>query len=282
MNEIFNNREIAVGIWSCIFLVWCIRNAELRDSLKGVFSAFLHKAIVIPFILMVIYVSLLVYFLFDIGLWNISQLKNTILWFLFVASMSFFTINKIDEDAPYFRESLKSHIKSIALLEFIIAFYSFSLLTELVIIPIATFLTALLVYAELKEEHKQVAKLLNTILGILGAIAIFYCFYQLALNFGNFAKLETLKDFIIPILLSALLLPFIYLLSRYVLYESILVRVNIYTNNKSYRQYAKFLSLIHFKWDHKMLNKWLQYSCMSDFESKESIRESIKNFNYQS
>lgn len=281
MNAIFNNREIAIGIWSCIFLAWGLRNVEVRESLKGVFSALLHKAIVLPFILMAIYVGFLVYFLFDVGLWNTSQLKNTILWFLFVAATSFFTINNINEDANYFKESLKSHIKIIVLLEFIVAFYNFSLLAELVIIPIATFLTALLVYAELKEEHQQVAKLLNNILAILGTLAIFYCFYQLTLNFGNFAKLETLMDFIIPVLLSVLLLPFIYFLSRYALYESILIRVNIYTDNKSYRRYAKFLSLVHFKWNHKALNKWLQYSCMSDFESKDSIRKSIENFNQQ-
>ena len=278
MDQLFNNREIAVSIWVFIFLCWAFSKKEVRKSIKQVLFAFCHRAILTIFALMASYVYLMVDFLSNTGLWDLGQLKNTIMWFVFVASVELFKANIIHEEKGYFKKSIKGHFKLLVLLEFIVAFQSFSLVAELIIIPISTLAVLLLAFAELKEEYKPVENLMSWMLSIFGICMVFFALYFISTSFDEFAQSKTLVNFSIPIIFSVLLLPFMFLISIYMIYERILVRVNIYTEDRLYRLYAKLKGLIHFKGDYKSLNDWLSFSCVSDFENRKAIDESIISF----
>ncbi|HED38156.1 MAG TPA: hypothetical protein ENI76_07925 [Ignavibacteria bacterium] len=275
MGQVFNNREVAVSIWLLIFLSWAFTKEEVRESAKHVLITFCQPAILTIFAFMFGYVYLIVGFISNAGLWNPGQLKNTIMWFILVASVELFKASATHEEKAYFKKSIKSHFKLLVVLEFIVAFHSFSLMAELIIVPISTLVVLMLAVSELKEEHKQVEVIMSWLLSIFGTLMIGFSLYYISLNFGQFAQSKTFMDFITPIILSIFLLPFIFVLSVYMLYERILVRVNIYTDNKSHRRYGKLKGLMHFKKDHKGLNDWLSYSCISDFVSQKAIDESI-------
>ena len=278
MGELFNNREIAVSIWIFIFLCWAFTKQDVRESIKHVMLAFCHRAILTIFALMAGYIYLVVDFLSYSGLWNLDQLKNTIMWFFFVALVELFKANAIGEEESYFKKSIKGHFKLLVILEFIVAFQSFSLVAELVIVPLSTLAVLILAFSELKEEYKSVESLMSWVISIFGVCMIGFGLYFIASNFDNFAQSNTLMDFSTPIILSVLLLPFIFLVSVYMLYEGILVRVNIYTKDNFYRLYAKIKALICFKSDHKKLSNWLSFSCASDFKNRKTIDESIISF----
>ena len=218
-------------------------------------------------------------FLSGVGLWDFNQLKNTVMWFVFVASVELFKANAIDDEDGYFIKSIKSHFKVLVMLEFIVAFQSFSLSAELIIVPISTLAVLLMVVAESKEEHALVGKIMSGFLSIVSIFMVGFGLYFIALKFGKFVQLETFMSFTTPIALSILLLPFIFVISVYMRYERILVRVNIYTEDKYHRLYAKFKGIAHFRSNHKSLNDWLSFSCISDFESRNAINKSIVNFN---
>ena len=265
--------------WVVIFLSWVFTKEETRDSAKHVLLAFCHPRILIVFALMGGYVYLAVETLYSARLWGFDQLKNTILWFIFVASIELFKASTIYEEEGYFIKSIKRHFKLLVVLEFIVAFQSFNLIAELIIVPILSFAVIILVFSELEEKYKTIENFISWMLSIFGIFMVGYGFYFISSNFGEFAKYKTLMDFIIPITLSVLLLPFIFVISVYMLYESILIRVNIYTDNKANRIYAKLKGVIRFKKDYQSLNKWLSFACVSDFESKKAIDKSIINFN---
>ncbi len=279
MSEIFNNREIAIGIWVLILIVLCLRKSSIRNSFSEVLNAFFKKPIVVSFVIMALYTFVIAYLLAKIKLWNVGQLKNTILWYICVASVSLFKLNSISEDPYYFKNELKSQIKLIVIIEFVVSFYSFSLLAEFFIIPFAVFIGALLAISERKEEHKPVAVIINNLLSCIGILSLIYCSYQLVTNFSDFAKIETLFDFIVPIILSVALLPLIFIMALYIRYEQILIKIHFYTDNKQIIRYGKLKALINFKLNHKELNKWLLSVCASDFESKEKIMSSIELYN---
>ncbi|WP_430009431.1 hypothetical protein [Methylophaga lonarensis] len=278
MDQLFSNREIAVSIWILIFFSWAFTKKEVRSSGKAVVFAFFNPKILSMLILMGAYTCFIVDFLSGVGIWDIDQLKNTILWFVFVASVELFKANKIHDEDGYFRGSVKGHFKLLAIFEFIVAFHCFSLNAELIIVPATSILVMLIAYSEIKEEYKPVERVMSFILSAFGVFLLIYGAYFISTNFGNFAKYQTMMDFVIPIILSILLLPFIYVISIFMLYEQILVRVNIYTDNRFYRVYAKVKALIHFNRDHKTLDSWLAYACASDFESRKSINESISSY----
>lgn len=278
MDQLFSNREIAVSVWMLVFFSWVFTKKEVRSSGEAVVLAFCNPKILLIFILMGAYTYFLVDFLNGVGIWDIDQLKNTILWFVFVASIELFKANKIYNEDGYFRDSIKGHFKLLTIFEFVVAFHCFSLIAELIIVPVISILVMLLAYSEIKEEYKPVERVMNFILSAFGVFLLIYGMYFISTNFGDFAKYQTMMDFVIPIILSILLLPFIYVVSIFMLYEQILVRVNIYTDDRFYRLYAKVKALIHFNRDHKKLNSWLAYACASDFESRKSISESIFSY----
>jgi hypothetical protein len=275
MDQIFNNREIAISIWLLIFLSWVFTKEEVRESAKHVLITFCQPAILIIFALMFGYVYLVVDFMSNTGLWNLGQLKNTIMWLILVASIELFKANTSYEEKGYFKKSIKSHFKLLVALEFVVAFHNFSLIAELIIVPISTLAVLTLEVSKLKKEHRQVEKVISWVLSVFGILMIGFGLYYISLNFDQFAQSKTFADFITPIILSIFLLPFIFVLSIYILYERILTRVNIYTNHKFYRLYGKIKGLMHFKKDHKNLDNWLAYSCISDFVSKKAIDDSI-------
>lgn len=279
MDQLFSNREIAISFWAFIFMSWAFTKEGVRDSVKHLLLVFCHRSILTIFALMGGYVYLIVDSLHSAGLWRFEQLKNTILWFVFVASVELFKASTIHEEAGYFKKSIKGHFKLLVVLEFIVAFQGFSLIAELIIVPISSFAVLLLTFSELKEEYKPVENAMSWVLSIFGIFIIGFGLYFISSNFDEFAQVKTFMDFITPIILSTLLLPFIFVISIYMLYEGILIRVNIYTDNSIHRLYAKFKGLVHFKRDHKSLNDWLSFSCMSDFESRKAIDESIISFN---
>jgi hypothetical protein len=278
MDQLFNNREIAVSIWVTVFICWGLTKSSVRISIKHVFSAFFQRAILTILAMMAGYVYLLVFLISDIELWDIGQLKNTIMWFVFVASVELFKANKIHEEDGYFKNSIKGHLTLLSALEFVVAFHSFGLILELIIVPLSTFAVMVLAISETKEEYKPVEKIMTWVFSIIGLFMVGFSLYFIVLHFGEFAQSTTLMDFSIPIILSMLLLPFLYVISLYMNYERILIRVNIYTENKYHRLYAKFKGIKHFKTDTKSLNNWLAFVCVSDFENRKTIDESIRNF----
>ena len=77
------------------------------------------------------YIAIVVLILSGADFWNMTQLKNTILWTFSVAILSMFHIPQIMENDDYFRNAIRDNFKLIAVFEFVVAFYTFPLLVEL-------------------------------------------------------------------------------------------------------------------------------------------------------
>jgi hypothetical protein len=174
-----------------------------------------------------------------IGFWDESATKDTILWTLGSALTAYFRLNKVAEDDDYFKHAILDNLKFVSILEFVVNLYTFSLLAELIIIPIVSFIVVLNVFVESKPEYKQVSKLLNFILGVFGLYLIAFTFKEIVLDFQNFASLKNLRDFFLPIFLSISLLPFIYALALFMQYEIFFIRIDLANKNPDVAKYAK-------------------------------------------
>jgi hypothetical protein len=166
-----------------------------------------------------------------IGLWTSADIKDSIFWLFSVAFVLIFSLNKA-KNSKYFREILIDTIKVIAILEFVINFYNFSLVTELILLPVLIFIVMLQVFAELDSKNAQVAKLLTNFMAIFGFGLLIYSIYQMANGYSDFFKLGTLHSFVLPIILTILFLPYLYFLSLYSIYESYFIRLDFMTVKK--------------------------------------------------
>lgn len=91
--DILDNREIASIFWLLVVLIVILfspKMVSVRASFRGVMSAFFVRQIMTILTLMIIYMSLIIYALSKLNLWNIGQIKNTIFWGISVGFMSLF------------------------------------------------------------------------------------------------------------------------------------------------------------------------------------------------
>jgi L-lactate permease len=94
VSDLFNNREIALGIWmvalivfaACFILKWC--EHPLLPYLK------LLLPILIPLLLSFIPIALVVWLLAYLNLWDFSVLKETIYWVIAIKILGQFFENE--------------------------------------------------------------------------------------------------------------------------------------------------------------------------------------------
>lgn len=274
LNNIFDNREIAIIIWLGILFILALFQKDIRQSLVEVFKAFSQRVVFVSSILMLVYVGSMIYFLHRLNLWDISNLSDTIIWFFGIAFVMFIKINHTKEDA-YYRNAVVDNIKLVVFIEFITNLYVFNLWVELFLVPFLAFLGLLLGVASARPEFKRVKSLLTPIVALIGIGFLVYAIYNIIVDFRGFLSMQNLLTFFMPLILTILFLPFVYILGVYIIYDSIFVRLNKFNSNPKLSNYAKWQTLFSFHFNLKALNKWLRKISVSNFTSREDIKQAI-------
>lgn len=275
--DIFNSREIAIGIWLFVLIVFLALKKSIREQFQWVWKAFFRRLILVPLGLMAGYIALVVFGLYKVGFWDYGLLKETILWSLSVAVVSLFRVSQITEDQSYFRNGIKDNFKVVAVLEFVVAFYTFSLWTELLIVPVITVLIMMQAVAETKEDYRPVEKLLGGFLSLFGVTLVAYATYRLVADFTTFAQTQTLTEFSLPVLLYLLFLPFLFMLNLYANYDNAFMRLDLaIRDNASLRRYAKRTVVLGFHLRTNLLKRWLSDIQLKTPTSRSEIKTSIR------
>ncbi|QMS75522.1 hypothetical protein [Aeromonas veronii] len=277
--DVFNNRELASATLMIVMFIWAWRKSnEVKKSIYEFVRSLLQGPIMMTLLTLVIYVLMVVYFLFELQIWNSTQIKNTILWFLFVGVVQLSGTTKITDMKTYLKGAISNQIKLIVILEFLVAFHSYGYFTEIILVSVVTLSVVCSIVSGNKIEHKQAKRVFDTItlcIGMFIFLGSMLNIYEKPLTFFN---IDTFRDFLIPLVLSVSLLPYIYCFYYFMYYENIFVKFRIYTNDKSLQRYAKIKSLISFHGNVRLMEDWVSYSCIPEFESKESIMQSIKKY----
>lgn len=234
----FSNRESALLIWLLISFITMMFVKPVRQSIFDFIKTLFGKHIFITILLYLIYVYLIVISLTKIGLWDKSLLKDTLLW---VVSFGFFLIMDVNKanSISYFKQVIKDAIKWTIIIEFIVSFYTFSLKTELIILPIIVFSAMMQAYASLETEHKKVENLFKRFLEFISVSIFCFVVYKTIKSTSLLLTYDNLKSFILPLILTFSFMPFIYLLSVYAKYERLNIRLNMSIKDKSVRNKLK-------------------------------------------
>lgn len=271
----FNNREIAIVLWASALAIVVLRTPSMRASIKDVGRAFLAPQIVRISILMIAYVAFGVWGLAEIGIWDSSYLKNTLLWTVFVAFALLFRAKSFAEEPHYLRRIVTDNFKFTAILEFVVNAYALPLLAELVLVPFATFLVLLQAVAEREPEHAPVAKFANIVLFVIGLSLVIYAFRQLAGDLSAFVQPATARDFLMPSVLTLCYLPFLAFMAFYLLYENIDQRVGFAIKDAALRRYAFREALRRFHIRASLVQRWARNIALHAPHDKKGVDQSI-------
>lgn len=271
-----SNRELAAFIWIGATLGYIfVKDRSLLALLKQVLRILFLPKIIVILLCAFLWIILCVQGLSYIDMWEGSNLKTTILWGIGFAFVTLMDVSRISEDNTYFKKTLRDAINVTAIITFIAEAYSFPLLAELVLFPFLFSVTAMHAISEKKKEHASAHKLMSGLLITVGFVYIGYGLYMAATDVKAFVTWNNLREFSIPIILSLLFLPYLYLISILVSYELTLVSLRSALKNDSLRRYAMFKAVIHFRFDLEGLRRWKRNIGANPPENREAIRESI-------
>lgn len=232
MNEFlqsFSNREISIVTWSIICIIILI--SSLRKDLKQIrnlLKMLFNKYFVAIYFIITIYFLLIISYLNRNGIWEISLYKDFIFWFLTTALVMVFNVTGLKNFKDFKVVILK--LFSITLFfEFLIGFFNFSLLGELILIPTVTFISLLCFYADYnkeKEGYLTVSKFLNSLLSIVGISILIYVVYKVITNRKDLLSISNLKSFLFSPLFTLFFIPIVYLIVVFMKYQDIFGNLN--------------------------------------------------------
>lgn len=238
--NIFNNREIAIGILLLAIIIFALTIRNIRKSFLGLVRKLLEIKILIFILVIAVYGFGIVQLLRIINYWDIYLLKDTILWYLlpgFIMGVKYITSK---DDGNLFKKIIIDNIEFLIIFEFIVNFYVFPIWAEIIIIPIITFIVLLDVVASRDKKYTSVLKFLRTLQFLIGSLILVYSVYQIIKDFSNFGSINTLKEFLLPIILTITFIPLICFMVLYSRYEEFFIRLDFYyKNNKILRRHIK-------------------------------------------
>ncbi|MBN8567176.1 MAG: hypothetical protein J0M25_10650 [Flavobacteriales bacterium] len=277
MFNIFSTREVAFMIWSSIFIVGAIIIIKLKGFLD-LLKAFFNYKIQVPLWLMFIYITGITICLYHFKIWNLGLLKDTIIWSIASATVLFFNINKA-KDFTYFKPIVFENLKVIVILEFMTNFYTFNFVTEMIVIPIITFLGVLQIYAEHSAktnlEHMKVASCLKSTFAIVGILIFLYVGFETYKYYIDLLTVQNIKSLLLPFVFTILLIPFLYLLALYMNYETLFIRISYFIKEEKKQKKLKRSILLCSNINLNKLHK-ISTNLNWDIIEKHGIKKSLK------
>lgn len=227
LQAIFNNRELALLLWIAV-IVLALLLTKVRKSLTPIIQILTKRLFLIIFSLIGAYLFGIILLFRNLEVWQNSNLKDVLFWLFSVGLILVFKINDAKSNA-YFKGIFLSATKWTIVLEFVVNLYSFSLFTEIIILPVLVFLAMTQAVAEMDEKHKVVSKFFQYVIAIAGLSIFTYSFYKTIVNFDDVLTFQNLVSSLLPSTITILFIPFLYFLALYSTYESYFIHLDFMT-----------------------------------------------------
>lgn len=269
---IFTTRELAITVWLGILLLFILYKKDVRHHFYILIKTALRPILLKIWISLAIYVSSIVFILYEIKFWNISLLKDSIIWTLWSVTCLFAVLNSKCIDT-WLNNYIKSNISGLIFIEFISSAYTFNIIIELIIFPLSALLLMIISYT----KNSQLNKILNKILLSLGLLIITYSIINIAMNLNEFATVDNFHSFSIAPILTTLLIPYLVTMSTFSHYERIFSIIPIAIKNPKLRQYAKHQAIWNFKFNTNLVERWKSLIVTRNPNTKKDISNSIQD-----
>ncbi|MFA5211560.1 MAG: hypothetical protein WC414_03610 [Patescibacteria group bacterium] len=235
-----NGREMAVLVWLLLFICYGVFQKNFRSSFLAVLKSFFQIKIIAVFVAMLFYVSLILWGLYIIKIWDLYLVKDTIFWLFGSAFILLLNSNKAIQNDNHFKNVLKDNIRLVIFLEFILTFYSFGFLVEMIFVPIMFIIVSMGILADIKTEYSQIKKIIGSFLSIITILLIVFFVYKVIDDYQSFLSLNNLRSFFIPLILSFLFMPFLYLFAVVMAYDDFFSRLKLFLrSDQIIYQYTK-------------------------------------------
>lgn len=251
-----NNREIAWLAWLSVVFIGILTQQQIREALWQCVKAFCAPQILRIVALMLAYVGVCTVILAAFHIWQWSNLKTTLLWTLTFALVTMLDVSRISEDDAFYGRTVNETFGATAALIFIAELESFPLAGELMLVPSLVFLGGLLAVAQTRPEVGHAKAFVESLVSIVGLSLLLYGVVCIWTRPDEFLSWATLREFAVPTLLSLMFLPFMYVLSVYMVCDRMAFRLTWSMPDAGLRSYAKTKAFFAFAGDLEAMRRW--------------------------
>lgn len=274
MIEIFDGSEWASILWIIIILIILFSYKPTKQSLSQVLKVIVSFKFIIIYVSAILYIIFWISLLYKVGFWEISLLKESLLWLLLGGSIMMYKIIEIKDVKSYFIVNLNEAFKWAVLIEFIIGLWSLNFWFEFFYIPISLILGLLIGFGEKDVKNIYVVRVIKTLVLFSGILIFVFKIYQLIVNYKSQLTIDNLKQFMLSPIFTLLFIPFLYILFLYVNYETIFLSLNRFLN-PNIKSYVKLKMLWSFNVDITGLKRVRDELMKDGVFTKEKIKQSI-------
>ncbi len=235
-----DNRELALVAWILLGLAASPFSKSLRGSLGNVVKTLLGWKLLLIFGSMILYLGALVFLLSLAGLWMADLVSETVFWFLFSGLVILFRAVNAGEQEDFFKRTVFSVFALTAISEFVLNLRPLGLVLELLLVPVLVLLFGTLAVAETRRDEGHVRGFLQGLIAAIGLFLLGYTIVGMVTDPQVFMTYENLLEFLLPILLTAGVIPFVYGIALLTTYGSLFSRLNWKLDrHRATRRYAK-------------------------------------------
>ena len=273
--EIFSTREIATSIWIVLLFFISLRSNETAKSFLRLVRFAGNIKIILIFEALAVYVILVCYALSHFMTLGLPQIKSAVFWYLFVGLALIFNAVQAKDDYKPFRAWVVNTFTFLILVEFLTSTFTFPLLVEVVFVPLAAVIAMMIVIAEGNPKHKPLASSLNLVMVLIGMSMISFAAMKFIEESGSINYKQMVEDFLLPVILSLVTIPFFYALFVYVSYENVFTRFQWAFPDESLRRQAKRQGFRSFGLRTKALGRWARFIQSDNPKNMTEIIQSI-------
>ncbi len=165
------NRDIAFLLWFALAAIALLAWPTGRQAVLGILGALRGKLLVVA-LLYALYFALVVVAGQALGIWDTSLLNETLAWFALAGIPLLFKFPETYYTRGFYRRSTRRLVGIAVVMETLIGLTAFSLGAELLLLPLAVFLGVMAAFAGTKPEYKQVKRLFDGALVVLGLFVL--------------------------------------------------------------------------------------------------------------
>ena len=133
------------------------------------------------------------------------------------------------------------------------------------------------VYNKKQSDYTQIINIIKNILSFIGICFVLYAFYKTVIDYKEIFSIHSIKELLLPLVLTTLYIPFLYLLALYINYEELFVRIGFNTDDKNSKRKLKKEIFRVAKFNLNKLDKLSNNLIRYKLYQTDDIREYIKS-----
>jgi len=159
--------------------------------------------------------------------------------------------------------------------EYIFGLYTFEWWIEILMVPVLVFIGGMLAFSERKPQHRQVHKLMNGVFILIGLISLATVVIHLFHHYIDYLNRLTAMQFIMPLCLSLIFVPFLYGIAMFTHYETAFVTLKRQFKLPGVYRYAMVKAMLRFHGDLDGMERWKRMVFTKNLQTREDVDKAI-------